>query len=180
MIHDVELVRKLERIRLVALDVDGVLTDGGIYLSDVGEFKRFDIKDGHGIVVAQRAGILFALISGRASAATTTRARELGIEEVHQGARDKVSVLSRLASRHSLEAEAVLYMGDDIQDLGVMAWAGCSAAPADACPEALARATIVTKAPGGRGAVREVIELVLKAQGTWRAVVDAYLPKDGG
>ncbi len=178
MIQDVELVRKLQRVRLIALDVDGVLTDGGIFISESGEFKRFDIKDGHGIVVAQRAGITFALISGRASTATTARARELGISEVHQGIRDKKSVLLKLAEKLSIGQEGILYMGDDIQDLGVMAWSGCSAAPCDACPEVLSRAMIVAKCGGGHGAVREVIELVLKAQGSWRAVVDAYLPRD--
>lgn len=175
MISDVELIKSLQRIRLIAFDVDGVLTDGGVYVGQERELKRFDIKDGHGIVVAQRAGITFALVSGRASTATDVRAKELGITEVHQGVRDKKSVLAGIAARAEVTADQVLFMGDDIQDLGVMAWAGCSAAPCDASPEVLSRAMIVTKLPGGRGAAREVIELVLKAQGSWRAVLEAYL-----
>lgn len=179
MIDEFERDLKLSRIRLIALDVDGVLTDGGLFISEGAEFKRFDIRDGLGIVLAQRAGIAFSLVSGRASPATAKRAGELGITEVHQGVRDKASTLMEIAGRLGVPREGVLFMGDDIQDLGVMAWAGCSAAPADACAEVLARAMIVTRAAGGRGAVREVIELVLKAQGAWQAMVDSHLRREG-
>ncbi|MDX2176621.1 MAG: HAD hydrolase family protein [Candidatus Sumerlaeia bacterium] len=162
-------------MKLIALDVDGVLAERGIIIGADSEMKRFDIQDGQGIVVAQKAQLVFAIISGRDSAATTRRAKELGIAEVFQGVRAKTGVLKQIAARHNLHHEAVLYMGDDIQDLGPMAWAGVSAAPANANGEVLGRVDIVTRAEGGRGAVREVVELVLKAQNLWSAVVEAYL-----
>lgn len=175
MIPDVAMVKKLQRIRLICLDVDGVLTDRGLYYGPTEEMKRFDVQDGHGIVLAQRAGLSFAIISGRESAAVTRRAEELGITEVHQGARDKLSILQESAKRRGLTAEEIMFVGDDLPDLPVILWCGASACPADAHPDVASRALFRTHAPGGRGAVREAVEFVLKAQDLWSAVLEAYL-----
>lgn len=174
MTNDVQLIQKLRRVRLIALDVDGVLTDGGIYMQGPLETKRFDVKDGAGIVVAQKAGLTVALITGRSSEAVARRAEELGIKEVHQAVKDKLYVLKAVATRSHIKREEVLYMGDDLPDLACLNWSGVSVAPADADADVASRAMLVTKAPGGRGAVREMIEYVLKAQDLWTTVIHAY------
>ena len=153
-------------IRLLATDVDGVLTDGGLHIhSDGTESKVFCVLDGGAMHRLRDAGIAVAWISGRASTATTVRATELKIEHLIQGRNDKATALAKLAAQLGLPAEACLYIGDDDIDVDAMRWAGIGAAPADAMPVALAAADFVTTRPGGRGAVREISEHILAARG---------------
>lgn len=153
------------RVRLLALDVDGVLTDGTVLiLADGGEGKSFSILDGHGLRLLERAGVATAWISGRASEATTRRARELRIPHVFQGRLDKRVVLADLASRLGLTAADCAYMGDDEIDVEALRWAGIGIAPATAMPAALAAAIYVSTRPAGHGAVREVCDLILAAR----------------
>ena len=157
-----------QQVRLVALDVDGVLTDGGLHYDPEGrEQKRFHVADGLGIKLLRRAGLEVAIISGRASPAVAARARELGIAHLHQGVEDKRALLDQLLARLELCPAQVAYMGDDLPDLPVLRVVGFPAAPADARPEVRQAARWVTSAPGGRGAVRELAEHLLKAQGKW-------------
>jgi len=162
-------------IKMVILDVDGVLTDGSIIMDDEGrESKAFSSRDGLGFYLLHLAGLEVALISGRTAKVVEHRARQLKITEVHQGAGDKIAVYERLLEKHGLEDENVFFMGDDLIDLPVMRRAGFSAAPADAHPEVLAAADFVSRAKGGHGAVREAIEEVLKAAGEWERVVESF------
>ncbi|MEY3608330.1 MAG: hypothetical protein RLZZ447_1118 [Verrucomicrobiota bacterium] len=153
------------RVRLFAMDVDGVLTDGTVLiLADGGEGKSFSILDGHGLRLLERAGVTTAWISGRASEATTRRARELRIPHLFQGRLDKCMVLAELAARLGLAAADCAYMGDDDIDVEALRWAGIGIAPAAAMPAALAAAAFVPARPAGRGAVREVCDLILAAR----------------
>jgi 3-deoxy-D-manno-octulosonate 8-phosphate phosphatase (KDO 8-P phosphatase) len=166
------------RIRLLLLDVDGVLTDGTILMHhDGGESKAFHIRDGAAIVWAQRAGLKVGLLSGRASDATGQRAAQLGIPLVVQGAADKLAAYEQILRDAALADEDVAYMGDDLQDLPVLRRVGFAAAPADASADVRARVHWVSALPGGRGAVRELIEHVLQAQGAWQTAVDEYLAR---
>lgn len=159
---------RASRIRLLVLDVDGVLTDGELVYGPSGEeTKRFHVRDGLAIQVARRAGIEIAIVSGRASAAVTRRMSELGITEVHQGIDDKAAAVRALMGRLHLEAPEVAAMGDDLPDLPVMKMAGLALAPSDAAPEARRAAAWVTRARGGRGAVREAIEMLLRSRKAW-------------
>lgn len=152
-------------IRLFAMDVDGILTDGTVLIaSDGTESKAFSILDGMGLKRLEKAGVLTAWISGRASAATTVRAAELKIPHLIQGRTDKLAALRELAAQLGLTAEACVYMGDDDIDAPAMEWAGIGASVPDAVPRALAAADYVTTRSAGRGAVREVCELVLAAR----------------
>lgn len=168
------LAAVLRPIRLVALDVDGTLTDGGIFVSATGEHLRFDVRDGLGIVELLRAGVAMAWITGRSSPAAAERARVLGVRELHLGVKDKASVLREVCARLGVSAHETLAMGDDWPDLGLRAAAGCFIAPADAAPQVREHADHVTQARGGHGAVREAIELVLRAQDKWHGVLDAH------
>ena len=153
------------RIRLLVLDVDGVLTDGVLVYGAAGEeVKRFHVRDGLGIQRARRAGIEVAVISGRASAAVTRRMSELGVTEVHQGASDKTGVFRGLVARLGLEPRAVAVMGDDLTDLPSMKEAGLGLAPADAAPEVRRAARWVARSKGGHGAVREAVDMLLEAR----------------
>ena len=152
-------------IRLFAMDVDGVLTDGTLLVSSDGtEAKRFSILDGMGIVRLNRASVTVAWISGRPSAATTARAAELGVPHLIQGRVDKLTALRELAERLKLPASACVYMGDDDIDASAIAWAGIGVAPSGAMPAALEAASFVPGRPAGLGAVREVCDLILEAQ----------------
>jgi 3-deoxy-D-manno-octulosonate 8-phosphate phosphatase (KDO 8-P phosphatase) len=163
---------RAQKIRLLLLDVDGVLTDGSLFFGPAGEtLKVFQVRDGHGIKMAQRAGIEVAFLSGRRSDAAFHRARELGITRFHEGVRDKVGVLEELRGALNLPLEAVAAVADDLVDLPLLARVGLAVAVADAVPEVLAAAHWVTSLGGGRGAVREVCDLILKAQGLWDQVV---------
>jgi 3-deoxy-D-manno-octulosonate 8-phosphate phosphatase (KDO 8-P phosphatase) len=152
-------------IRLFAMDVDGVLTDGTVQISSGGgEAKSFSILDGHGLKRLARAGVLVAWISGRESGATSRRATELGIPHLVQGRTDKLVVLRELAAQLALDATQCAYMGDDDIDVAAIEWAGVGIAPSDAMPSVLAAADYVPVRPAGRGAVREVCELILSAR----------------
>jgi 3-deoxy-D-manno-octulosonate 8-phosphate phosphatase (KDO 8-P phosphatase) len=163
-----EIQGRARKLRLVLLDVDGVLTDGLVWMdSHGGEAKTFSIRDGAAIKWAQAAGLAVGLLSGRPSEATSRRAKELGIETVIQRGGNKIDGYGDIVRQLALEDEHVAYMGDDLQDLAVIARAGFSAAPADAADEVRAVVDWTSTMPGGRGAVREFIELVLKARGRW-------------
>ena len=167
---------KASKIRLLLFDVDGVLTDGVITLhADGTESKGFHIRDGAAIVWAQRAGLPVGLLSARRSGATEQRAAQLAIRIVSQGVPSKLEGFEQILKQTSVAEESVAYMGDDLLDLPVLARVGLSAAPADAAPEVRARVDWVSQAGGGRGAVRELIELVLRAQSRWEDVTAPYL-----
>jgi len=160
---------RAQGIRLLILDVDGVLTDGRLYFDAQGEaLKVFHVRDGHGIKMAQRAGIEVAFLSGRRSDAAFHRARELGVNRFYEGIRDKAAVLAELTLALNLPDEAVAAVGDELVDLPLMARVGLAVAVADAAPEVKAAAHWVTAAAGGQGAVREVTDLLLRAQGKWQ------------
>ena len=163
---------KASRIKLLLFDVDGVLTDGKILLhADGTESKRFDIKDGTGLVWAQRAGLKVGLVSARQSASTARRAEQLGITIVHQGAASKLSAYDEILRQLALPDADVAYMGDDVLDLPVVRRAGLSACPADAASEVRRSVDYVSRRRGGDGAVRDVIERVLKTQKRWNALL---------
>jgi len=173
-----------KRIRLVGLDVDGVMTDGGIYVGLVAdhavEFKRFHIQDGLGVKMLQWAGIPVALVSGRRSDATTLRAKELGIEDVVQddGAK-KLPAFEEILARRGVRWEACAFVGDDLADLPLLRRVGLPVAVANAVAEVKAAAALVTATLGGQGAVREVAEAILKARGDWPRLVTEYLEQRG-
>jgi len=178
-----ELAGRARRVRLLLFDVDGVMTDGTILLdADGRESKRFSIKDGTALVWARQAGLLTGVLSARSAAATTERARQLGMAIVRQQATDKAAAFAEILAEQQLEADAVAYMGDDLMDLPVLRQAGLSAAPADAAEAVRARVHFVSRLPGGAGAVRELIEAVLAAQGRWPDIASRYglgSPGDG-
>jgi 3-deoxy-D-manno-octulosonate 8-phosphate phosphatase (KDO 8-P phosphatase) len=157
---------KAKHIKLILLDVDGVLTDGRIILDNRGnELKAFHVRDGHGIKLAQRTGIIIGIITGRKSEVVNIRARELGITEVHQGVRDKITFYDRILKKYGFRDSEVAYMGDDVVDLAIFKRVGFAVTVADADPAIKPFIDLVTRAPGGRGAVRELINLILKKQG---------------
>jgi 3-deoxy-D-manno-octulosonate 8-phosphate phosphatase (KDO 8-P phosphatase) len=169
------LQEKASRIRLVLFDVDGVLTDGLVIMhADGSESKGFHIRDGAAIVWAQRAGLYVGLLSARSSGATTQRAAQLAVSIVSQGVADKLASYERIVRDNGLDDDSVAYMGDDLLDLPVLERAGLSAAPADAAAEVRAKVDWVSQSPGGRGAARELIELVLRAQNRWDDIVQQY------
>lgn len=175
------LQEALKRTKLLALDVDGVLTDGTIYISPAGEvFKGFNAKDGMGISCALRNNLQIAVITGRQSPIVERRCEELGIKLLKQGVKDKRLALEQLAAKLGLTSKEVAYMGDDLNDIPAFAAAGLNIAPADASIEVLAVADIITKAKGGRGAVREAITMILAAQDNWNTIVNAYLQAGQG
>jgi 3-deoxy-D-manno-octulosonate 8-phosphate phosphatase (KDO 8-P phosphatase) len=162
--------------KLILMDVDGVLTDRRIiYQAEIDEAKGFDAHDGVGLKLAQRAGLLTGVITGRLSIATSRRTRELKMAEFHQKVFTKLEVLDSILKARRLPAEAVCFIWDDLVDIPVMKKVGLAAAPADARTEAQRVAHFVTAARGGRGAVREVIDFILKVQGRWEKVAGAYL-----
>jgi 3-deoxy-D-manno-octulosonate 8-phosphate phosphatase (KDO 8-P phosphatase) len=166
---------KLAKVRLLILDVDGVLTDGRIIMDDDGrEIKHFDVRDGHGIKILQRFDIDVVFLTGRKSSVVEHRARDLGIREVHQQVWDKVAVFEGILQRRNLAADQVAFVGDDVVDIPLQRRVGFSAAPADA--EEVVRRSVdcVTSRPGGRGAVREVCELILRGRGFWEEVARRY------
>ena len=174
--YPADVYQRAQNIRLLILDVDGVLTDGRLYFDAKGEaLKVFHVRDGHGIKLAQRAGIEVALLSGRRSDAAYHRARELGINRFHEGLRDKVAVLEEIMAAMGIEAFQAAMVGDDLVDLPIMSRAGLAVAVADAVPEVLAAAHWVTSLPGGHGAVRQVCDLLIKAQGKWAEIVSPWM-----
>ena len=170
------LTASLQKIKLLALDVDGVLTDGSIYISPAGEvFKGFNAKDGMGISCALRSGLQIAVITGRQSPIVERRCEELGITILQQGVKDKRLALQQMAQELGLVREEIAYMGDDLNDIPAFKASGLNLVPADAAMEVLAVADIITKASGGRGAVREAITMILAAQDNWNVIVNSYL-----
>jgi YrbI family 3-deoxy-D-manno-octulosonate 8-phosphate phosphatase len=166
---------RLDSVKVILFDVDGVLTDGGIILGPGGwEAKRFDVKDGHRIKMARRAGIRIYLVTGRSSEAVTRRAAELGLDGVYQGVLDKRTVLEEIARASGSAPAEMAFMGDDLTDLPLMRLVGIGACPADAVPEVRRAADLVVDAPGGRGAAGLFIESVLKARGDWDALTARY------
>jgi len=157
---------KAKKIKLLLLDVDGVLTDGRILLDNQGnELKAFHVRDGHGIKMAQKAGIIVGIITGRISEVVNIRARELGIKEVHQGAHEKIAVYDSILARYGFRDEEVAYIGDDIVDVDIFKRTGLAVAVDDADPSVKPHVDMTTRKAGGRGAVREFINLILKHQG---------------
>jgi 3-deoxy-D-manno-octulosonate 8-phosphate phosphatase (KDO 8-P phosphatase) len=166
---------QLGKIRLLLLDVDGVMTDGRIIYDDHGnETKAFDVKDGHGLKLLQRAGIRVGIITGRQSAVVERRALELGIDLVYQGAKDKLLPLRDILQKTGFALEEIAYAGDDLPDLPVLRRVGFAATVADAVDEVKAHVDYVTRAAGGRGAVRELCDLLLKETGRWDSVTGRY------
>jgi 3-deoxy-D-manno-octulosonate 8-phosphate phosphatase (KDO 8-P phosphatase) len=176
-----DLERRLADVRLLLLDCDGVLTDGGVTWSDDGvEQKTFHIRDGLGIRGWQRAGGRTGIVTGRSSRVVERRAAELGIEFVRQGVDDKLAAAEAIVAACGVSWEQTAFVGDDLPDLPVVARCGVGVAVADACPELIAKAAVVTRLPGGRGAVRELVERMLRARGGWEAIVAEYAtPKAG-
>ena len=169
------MVSDFATIKLLLLDVDGVMTDGRItYDNDGGELKSFDVKDGHGLKLLQRAGIKIGIITGRQSAVVARRAAELGIELVYQGAKDKLVPFNEILEKLRISAEEVAYVGDDVVDLPVMRRVGFAVTVADAVEDVKPFADLVTTRDGGRGAVREVCDFLLKKSGRWDAVASRY------
>jgi 3-deoxy-D-manno-octulosonate 8-phosphate phosphatase (KDO 8-P phosphatase) len=163
-------------IELLVLDVDGVLTDGRVFIhSDGSESKGFNILDGHGIRLWQRAGLKVALLSGRASQATTRRAQELEIPYVIQDCKFKLPALKQLLTELGLSPEQTAYVGDDLMDLPIVRYVGLGVAVANAVDELKESADHVTTRRGGEGAVREVIEHILKGSGRWASLMERYL-----
>ena len=156
---------RLKHIRLFATDVDGVLTDAGMYYSESGEeLKKFNTRDGMGIKLLQKAGLITAFVTQERTKLVARRGEKLMIPEVHQGVMDKLSVVREMAERHGLSMDQVAYMGDDINDLSTLKAVGFSATPADGLPQVLAAVDYVCTKKGGEGAVREIVEMILQAQ----------------
>ncbi|MEG6585068.1 KdsC family phosphatase [Dendrosporobacter sp. 1207_IL3150] len=166
---------RANKIKLMIFDVDGVLTNGQIIFGRDGEaMKEFNAQDGLGISVAHKAGLKTAIITGRESDMVKLRGAELKITDVYQGAMSKLAALQELIAKYNLKLDEVCYVGDDLIDLPVMIQVGLACAVANAVPEVKANAHYIAANEGGRGAVREIVELVLKAQGKWADIIAAY------
>jgi 3-deoxy-D-manno-octulosonate 8-phosphate phosphatase (KDO 8-P phosphatase) len=170
--------KRARSIRLLLLDVDGVLTDGRLMYDGTGrEYKTFHIRDGQGITLLQRAGIKVGLLSGRSSSAVRIRARELGIQLIRQKVVDKCIALKAIGEKERMGKGEICFLGDDLIDLPAFGQVGFAVAVADAAKELKTCAHYVTRKRGGQGAVRELCELILKAQGKWQKTIRAYFPK---
>ncbi len=175
------MAARARKIRLLVMDVDGVLTDGRMVLSDTGEeLKMFHTHDGVGLALAHRAGLKTAMITGETSPIAKARGEKLGVGTIVLGARRKGAVVEALLTETGLPGEAMAYVGDDLLDVPALQRAGLAIAVADAVPDVRAIAHVVTAAPGGRGAVRECVELILRAQRVWHSTIDAYVREHGG
>lgn len=172
------LTARIKPLRLIAFDVDGVLTDGGLFLSDSGEeFKRFNSLDGHGLKMLKTSGMELAIITGRASRCVELRAGNLGITRLYQGVEDKYAAMQSLLTELNIPPEAAAYMGDDVIDLPVMRLVGVSFSVPNAPQCVRDRADYVSQRTGGNGAVREVCELIMSAQGTLETQLAPYLER---
>ncbi len=166
---------QLARIKLLLLDVDGVLTDGRIIYDNQGnELKAFDVKDGHGLKLVQRAGIKTGIITGRSSEVVKKRAAELGFDILYQGALNKLDPYKEILAEYGLSDDEVAYVGDDVVDLPILRRVGFSATVADAVEDVLPLVDFVTKRPGGRGAVREICDMLVRASGHWEKLTERY------
>jgi len=169
------LAEKIKKVELLLLDVDGVLTDGSIILGTAElEFKKFNIHDGLGIKLAQAAGLQVGIITGRFSEAVKKRAQELDIKILYQGQEAKLPAYQKIKQQLDLADEQIAYIGDDLPDLVILNQVGFSCAVGDACDEIKKTVDFVTQRNGGRGAVREVIELILKSQGKWNSLIQNF------
>ncbi|MBL8830523.1 MAG: HAD-IIIA family hydrolase [Planctomycetaceae bacterium] len=169
------IAKLCQPIELILCDVDGVLTDGSLWFDNEGiESKRFHIRDGQGIKLWRRAGGKFGLITGRTSHIVHVRAAELGIDIVRQGTERKLAAVKEIVTQFGLQPEQVCYLGDDLPDLAAIKFVGLGVTVADGCLEARECAKYVTKLPGGHGAVRETVELILKTQKRWDNLMQAF------
>ena len=176
-----DVAARARKIRLLVMDVDGVLTDGRMVLSDRGdELKMFHTHDGIGLALAHRAGLKTAMVTGETSPIAKARGEKLGVGTVLLGARRKGDVVDALLAEHGLSPDALAYVGDDLLDLPALQRAGLAVTVADAVADVKAVAHVVTKAAGGHGAVRECVELLLRAQGVWDTVYRAFVEEHGG
>lgn len=166
--------QRAAKVRAIILDVDGVLTDGGLWYGPDGEAKVFNVRDGHGIVLARLAGMKTAFLTGRRSESMRRRAAELKIDQVRDGVVRKGEALAELLAALGVTAEETCYAGDDLVDLPVLRKVGFPATVADAVPEVRAAVALVTAARGGHGAVRELVEFILKAKGEWAGMVERH------
>lgn len=173
------LAERASRIRLVLLDVDGVLSDGRIVLGEHEELKRFHARDGFGITLLRASGLEVGILTGRRSGAVTRRAVELHLDHLIQGRPDKLAAFGELCSDRGFTSEQVCYMGDDWLDLPLLERVGLAAAPGDASPEVLSRVQLVTRAAGGCGAVRELAETLLQARGQYDTLLETYRRGEG-
>jgi 3-deoxy-D-manno-octulosonate 8-phosphate phosphatase (KDO 8-P phosphatase) len=172
----ISIERRASRIKLLLMDCDGVLTDGRLWLTDNGdEQKSFNTKDGLGLALLHRAGLQSGIISGRKSIAVERRAQELGIEFLRQGDEQKTAAFEEVLRLAGVNEDEVAFIGDDLSDIPLMQRSELAVAVADAVEEARAAAHYVTHAEGGRGAVREVVEIILKSQGRWNDLIEGYL-----
>lgn len=165
---------RARKVKAIVLDVDGVLTDGGLVYNPDGESKIFNVRDGHGIVLARLAGIRTAFLTGRTSEVVKRRAAELKVDVLRDGVMKKGEALYELMKRLDVKAEQVCYAGDDLVDLAVMRQVGFPVTVADAVPEVKQAAVLVTEQRGGQGAVRELVEFILKAKGLWKEIVERH------
>ena len=173
------MIDKLKQIKMLLMDVDGVLTDGRFfYFDDGSEGKAFDVKDGFAIRLAGMRGLKTGIITGKMSPIVERRAKELAMDEYHHGYFDKVEVYNGIKERQKLSDSEIAYIGDDLFDLGVLSRVGLSACPADAVVEVRDRVNYICKSEGGRGAVRELIEMIFKAQDKWEKIVDEMIIGD--
>ncbi|MDR3135022.1 MAG: HAD hydrolase family protein [Deltaproteobacteria bacterium] len=169
------LIDPFPPIKWVGFDVDGVMTDGGLFIDDNGiESKRFNSRDGHGLKMLKRNGLRVAIITGRESGVVRHRANELGITEIYQGVKDKLLVYHQILEKEGLGLNETAFAGDDIVDLPILIRCGLAMAPADATREVLERAHMVTAAKAGHGAVREMVEYVLSGLGLWEKALSNY------
>lgn len=171
-----ELNERASRIRLLLLDVDGVMTDNRLFYGDNGiEYKAFHTRDGHGMVLLREAGIDIGIITGRTSEVVSRRMADLKVKYVYQGVPDKLPTFENLMNQCGLSPDQVAYMGDDILDLPILRRVGLAAMPANADPVLRDHVHFISRQPGGQGAVRELCELILKAQGAWDEIMAFYL-----
>ena len=170
-----KIEQRFQNIKLILSDVDGALTDGGITFDNQGiESKRFHVRDGMGIKLWQKAGGIFGLLTARSSHIVKVRAAELGVELIRQGFSDKLPVAIQIAQELNLEFKQICYVGDDLTDIALLKQCGLAVAVADAAKEVRDAAHLITKLAGGQGAMRELIETILKSQGTWNELVQNF------
>ena len=170
-----EVIERAKKIKLIILDVDGVLTDGRVIFSSSGEeLKCFNAQDGCAMVLARRAGIKIAFITGRSSAILERRAREHNVTEVFQNVFNKLEVFNRLLGKYQLQPDEVAFLGDDLVDIAVMKKSGLAVAVVNAVPEVKDVSHYITKREGGKGAIREIADLIIKSQGKWQEVTKPY------
>lgn len=176
MVYPDKLIQKAAKIKLLILDVDGVLTDNRLYYSNDGnELKTFYTRDGHGMVMLRKSGVQMAIITGRQSELVAKRAKDLKIDHLYQGVPDKLPSFQALMSEIGISNEEVAYIGDDILDLPILMRVGLSITPSDGEDEVKSRVDYVSPHKGGNGVVREICEMIMKSQDTWQANMDFYL-----